>query len=65
MMPPFCKDVRIHACVNQYKYTHPDVNTPGSKTSDSRLNAKIGITWFMDIHRMAVERIKLFKNTGE
>ena len=65
MMPPFCKDVRIHACVNQYKYTHPDVNNPGSKTSDSRLNAKIGITWFMDIHRMVVERIKLFKNTGE
>ncbi|MBR1516681.1 MAG: hypothetical protein IJ620_00855 [Bacteroidales bacterium] len=62
--PVFCKDVRLHALANQYHHTHPDLANPGANTTESKLNVKVGLTWFMNIHRMARER-KLFSNNNE
>lgn len=53
--PSFCKDVRLHGFIANRNDREEDINGNeiGKTTS---LNANIGITWHMNIHRMFKER---------
>ena len=53
--PSFCKDVRLHGVLS---YCENHLNNPTINLSSltNTLNANIGITWHMNIHRMFMER---------
>lgn len=55
-IPPFCPDFKVHFFV-----ANRNVQVAGLPTTN-QLEANIGITWYMDIHKMvrrAVEKMKL------
>ena len=57
IVPTSCSDVRLHCCLSQYHNRHPDLDNPSIKTTDRSLYAKVGVTWFIDIHRMVVSKL--------
>lgn len=61
--PSFYKDVRLHGFVACRQNRIDDaVSASGKKETHSTINANIGITWNMDVHKMLKDRLRKDKD---
>ena len=58
IVPSICKAVRFHGFLCHRHEEHPDVVTPGLTSQSNELTANVGVTWFMDIHRIIRDRFR-------